>query len=137
MNHEKLKHLEFIQSIIMRMNSNSFQIKGLAITVVTALLAIYTIDLSNILIPLVGIISTIIFWFLDAYYLLQERRFRGLYDDVAEISDKSINIKSFEMRPDLYTGGRYSYHNVFFSNTIWPLYFSVIVILFALANTSF
>ena len=121
----------------MRMNSNSFQIKGLAITVVTALLAIYTIELDNTMILLVGIISTIIFWFLDAYYLLQERRFRGLYDDVAEISYKSIKIKNFEMRPDLYTGGRYSYHNVFFSKTIWPLYFLVIVILFVLANITF
>lgn len=35
------KHLEFIQNIITRMNTNSFQIKGWAVTIVYALLAIY------------------------------------------------------------------------------------------------
>ena len=35
MNENKLKHLEFIQNIITRMNSNSFVIKGWSITLVT------------------------------------------------------------------------------------------------------
>ena len=37
----KIKHLEFIQSTITRMNQNSFQIKGWMITLVSALLALY------------------------------------------------------------------------------------------------
>jgi hypothetical protein len=38
---EKRQHLEFIQNIITRMNTNSFQIKGMTVTIVTALIAIY------------------------------------------------------------------------------------------------
>jgi hypothetical protein len=77
---------------------------------------------------LVAIFPALIFWFLDTYYLWQERKFRGLYNDVAEIS-KNNKIKSFEMRPDLYTGGTYSYRRVFVSVTIWLLYLPVIAIL--------
>jgi len=66
---------------------------------------------------------------MDAFYLTQERKFRGLYNDVAKISDNPKEIKSFAMRPDLYTVGKYSYWNVFFSETILRLYFPVALIL--------
>jgi len=36
----KHKYLEFIQNIITRMNTNSFQIKGMSITITSALLAL-------------------------------------------------------------------------------------------------
>ena len=40
----KRKHLEFIQSVIARMNSNSFLIKGWSITLVSALFALAAKD---------------------------------------------------------------------------------------------
>ncbi|MBA7568441.1 hypothetical protein ES708_10162 [subsurface metagenome] len=125
------KHLEFIQNMVTRLNTNSFQIKGLAITIVAALLAVYasTLKLDFILI---AILPTIIFWFLDAYYLQQERKFRGLYKDVAGVSDNPKEIKPFEMRPDLYIGNEYNYFCVFRSITIWPIYFPIIIILTAI-----
>lgn len=128
MSDEKLKHLEFIQNVITRMNTNSFQIKGWAVTIVSALLAVYAATKNNQFV-LVGIFPTMIFWFLDAYYLNQERKFRGLYNDVAGITDQPKQIKLFAMRPDLYTGGTYSYWSAFVSLTISMLYLSIIVIL--------
>lgn len=82
MEENRVKHLELIQSIITRLNGNSFQIKGIAITIVAALLAVYASNgkVDFILIP---ILPSVIFWYLDAYYLQQERKFRGLYNDVA------------------------------------------------------
>ena len=41
MNDAEIKHLEFIQNIINRMNANSFQIKNWTITILTALLALF------------------------------------------------------------------------------------------------
>ena len=117
MSDEKIKHLEFIQNIITRINSNSFQIKGWAVTLVSALLAI-SASTKNSYFVLAAIFPTIVFWFLDAYYLTQERKFRGLYNDVSEITEKPQAIKPFEMRPDLYAGGKYSYWSAFFSTTI-------------------
>jgi hypothetical protein len=128
MSDQKLKHLEFIQNIINRMNANSFQIKGWTVTVVSAILAVY-VSTKNCNFVLSAIFPTVIFWFLDTYYLTQERKFRGLYNDVAGVSDNPKQIKLFAMRPDLYTGGNYSYWNVFWSTTIWKLYLIIVIAL--------
>lgn len=131
MSPEKTKHLEFIQNVITRMNTDSFQIKGWSIVIVSALLAVYASTNSNNLF-LVSVFPTIVFWFLDAYYLNQERKFRGLYNDVAGVTEEPKDIKLFEMRPDLYLGGKYSYWSSFFSITILKMYLSVIIILLVL-----
>lgn len=128
---ENIKHLEFIQNVITRMNTNSFQIKGWSIVIVSALLAIYASTKNNYFF-LAGVFPTFIFWFLDAYYLKQERKFRGLYNDVAGVSEESKKIKLFEMRPDLYIEGKYTYKSSFFSITILKLYLAMVIILIAL-----
>lgn len=131
MSEEKIKHLEFIQNVITRMNTNSFQIKGWNITIVSAILVIFASTNNNYFL-LSAIFPSIIFWFLDAYYLMQERKFRGLYNDVAGISDKPKEIKTFAMQLDLYskdTDIKYSFWNVFWSTTIWKLYLSIINLL--------
>lgn len=128
MTNENLKHLEFIQNVITRMNGNSFQIKSWTVTIVSALLAIYASTQNNYFI-LAALFPTIVFWFLDSYYLMQERKFRGLYNDVAGISSDPREIKVFEMRPDLYVGGTYSFISVFFSITILQMYLSLILLL--------
>lgn len=131
MDDQIVKHLEFIQNVITRMNTNSFQIKEWAVTLVSALLAIFASTKNNFFI-LTALFPAIVFWFLDAYYLMQERKFRGLYNDVAKITAKSLVIAPFAMRPDLYTGGKYSYWSSFTSTTIWRLYFSISAGLIAL-----
>lgn len=78
---KKIKHLEFIQLIITRMNTNSFLLKGWAVTLVVALFAL------NISKTSIGFIKTsflpvILFWVLDGYFLYQERLFRELYNEV-------------------------------------------------------
>jgi hypothetical protein len=128
---EKIKHLEFIQNVITRMNTNSFQIKGWCIVIVSAFLAIYA-STKDPFFFLAAIFPTIIFWFLDAYYLNQERKFRGLYNDVAGVTENPKEIKLFAMRPDLYVGGKYSYWSAFFSITILKTYVSLIAILISI-----
>lgn len=124
----KIKHLEFIQTTITRMNQNSFQIKGWMITLVSALLALYASS-ERVVYILIAIVPAVVFWFLDAYYLQQERRFRGVYNDVAGLSpdDSRINVREFEMPIQKYQCGKYCYLNVLFSRTIFPLYGIVIV----------
>ena len=124
MKNETMKHLEFIQAVITRMNTNSFQIKGWMVTIAAAVLALFA-STQNRSFVLCGLLPTVLFWCLDAYYLTQERRFRGLYNDVAGVSDSPQQLKEFEMRPDLYSGGKYSCWSAFRSQTIWPLYLSV------------
>jgi hypothetical protein len=128
MSDDKIKHLEFIQDFITRMNNNSFQMKGWMVAIVSAILAIYASTKEHRFV-IVAIFPTLVFWFLDTYYLIQERKFRGLYDDVAGVTEKPKEIKIFAMRPDLYTGGKYSFWNAFSSVTIMALYLPVVLIL--------
>lgn len=128
---EKIKHLEFIQIIITRMNTNSFQIKGWNITIVSAFLAVFASN-GNEYLLITAILPPLMFWFLDSYYLMMERRFRGLYADVGGVSENPKKIKTFAMRPNFYTkkiDKKYSYWNVFRSVTIWPIYLFIIILL--------
>jgi carbon starvation protein CstA len=129
---DQIKHLEFIQGVVTRMGSNSFQMKGWMVVIVSALLAIYA-DNNNGLYPLFALIPVVIFWGLDSYYLWQERKFRGLYNDVAGITNiHKAELVPFAMRPDLYTPKdkqSYAYWDVVISKTIVALYVPVVVIL--------
>lgn len=125
MSGETIKHLEFIQSVISRMNDCSFKIKGWAVTVTSALLALYAYN--NIKICLyTSIVAITAFCLLDAYYLQQERKFCGMYDDVAGISNDN-NLRPFEMKTTFYKKGKYRYCKALFSKTIMPLYLSLVV----------
>ena len=130
---DKIKHLEFIQGVVTRMGSNSFQMKGWMVAIISALLAIYA-NGQNRLYALFGLLPVFIFWGLDAYYLQQERKFRGVYNDVAGLSKESekTKIKPFEMPIQKYTSKKkksYGYWDVVFSPTIMWLYLPVAGIL--------
>jgi len=70
-----LKEIEIIQDIIKRMAFNSFMIKGWAITLVVVALLLKGTKYQ----VWIAFIPLIIFWFLDAYFLWQERMYRKLY----------------------------------------------------------
>ena len=125
MEQEKIQHLEFIQNIINRMNSNSFQIKEWMITIVSALLALYASS-DNLTYIFVAIVPTLLFWYLDAFYLQQERKFRELYKDV--LPDEST-IPLFAMPINNYTDCRFCIWSTIFSKTIGLLYGVIVVLL--------
>lgn len=81
MEEAKIKYLEMIQSVITRMASNSFYLKGWSITLVTALFALTAKDNRNLFF-LIAYIPIIFFWALDSYYLSLERQYRNLFNDV-------------------------------------------------------
>lgn len=116
MDEYKTQHLEFIQNNIARMNTNSFHIKGLEISVVSTFYAIYA-STSNDYLIFFGIIPTFLFWLLDTYYSLLERKFRGIYDVVAGIKEDVV-IKPYEMPLHLFNEGKYSFWATFWSKTI-------------------
>ena len=125
---ERRKHLEFLQSIITRMNTNSFQIKGWSVTIVSALLALYA-STKELDLILLGMLPALVFWLLDAYYLTQERKYVGLYNDVAGVPEQKTTVKLFSMNTSAYEGGRYAYWGVLWSQTIWTLYLPLIFLL--------
>ncbi|MBI2193348.1 MAG: hypothetical protein HYU36_15345 [Planctomycetes bacterium] len=98
MNENKLKHLEFAQGVINRMAGNSFLLKGWSVTLVAAIFALATKDGNPGLVP-VAYLPAVVFWFLDAYFLRQEKLYRKLYDAVrvkkAEEIDFSLDASVF------------------------------------------
>ena len=115
----KIKHLDFIQNIITRMNTNSFQVKGICVTIVVALLVLTA---SNFHIFFVSIVyfSLIIFWGLDAYYLSQEKGYRQLYDEVRNTKEKNIDF-NLKLKKE-HTSGKNSWQYTLTNKTIMPLY---------------
>ena len=88
-----VKHLEMIQTVINRLGSNSFLLKGWSMTViVTAMVLIARHDLQNPCIILSLIIPILGFWILDGYFLWQERLFRKVYDDVRTQADTDFKM---------------------------------------------
>jgi hypothetical protein len=131
---EKRQHLEFIQNIITRMNTNCAQIKGAMITIVSALIAIYA-STTNVMFIFLGIFPTLLFWFLDSYFLQQERIFRGIYDDVAGLEHR-VEVRLYEMPIRKYTkkiDKKFWYWKVFVSKTIMFTYLPIIVLLSLIA----
>lgn len=131
-NDNNVKHLEFIQSNIARMNQCSFQMKGWMVTIVSALLALYASSVDSItgegtnMYIFVAIAPTVIFWVLDSYYLQQERKFRGVYNDLTDLEGRK-GIKLFQMPLNKYNGCEYCIFNVMLSITEVLLYVPVIV----------
>lgn len=118
MNEKKLKHLDFIQNVITRMNSNSFLIKGWTITLVSALFALGAKD-SNLNYVLISYIVIPVFWFLDGFYISQERQYRDLYKEVAEKTEDQID---FSMDASKYCIGDRTWASGVFSKTLIPFY---------------
>lgn len=121
---DRRQHLAFIQDVITRMNSNSFSLKGLMITIIAALGALTVNDenKSTAVVYLgIALLLVLIFWFLDAYYLKKERQYRLLYEDA--VKDKA---ELYKMKAD---GYYVCYFEVLFSKTMWPLYLSMAVVL--------
>lgn len=92
------KEVDIIQDIIKRMASNSFLIKGWTVTLVvgTFLLKGEYYQMFFAFIPLVA------FWYLDAFFLRQEKLYRKLYKWVVtnRMSDETnildMNAKRFQ-----------------------------------------
>lgn len=119
---KKISHLNMIQSIITRMGNNSFALKGWAVGIMIAVYAFA--GNSNVKAVIVTLMPLIVFWFVDTYYLMLERKFRCLYDDVRIKDDKDID---FSMNPNdvkinLDEVKKYGFFSIFFSKSVLPFY---------------
>jgi hypothetical protein len=88
---KKLAHLNLIETVISRMGSNSFLLKGWSVTLVAALFALAAKDTKPALV-LVAYLPGLAFWALDGYYLWQETLFRRLYDKVRGLAEDQIDF---------------------------------------------
>ena len=118
-NENKIKHLEMVQDVIKRMASNSFILKGWAVTLVAGIMALAEKDTDKMYF-LVAYIPIIIFWLLDSYYLLQERLYRELYQKICSTDEKNINFSLSATKKDFKSA----------KNTFWGCFISLTELFF-------
>ena len=117
----KLKHLELIQGVINRMAGNSFALKGWVVTLVAGIFALSSKDADKMYF-LVAYIPILVFWGLDAYYLLQERLYRSLYNKVSKLQEDEINF-SMDTSSSEFETSKNTYWNCIISITELWFYF--------------
>lgn len=124
-----VKEVEIIQGIINRMAHNSFLIKGWAITLIVGTLLLQ----ENKYQVLIAFIPLIVFWFLDGYFLWQERMYRKLYDWVINNRLKTDKYL-FDMNAYRFKDEVQSIPRIMFSRTLRWFYGSIamLIIIYAL-----
>lgn len=121
---KKIKHLEFVQSIITRFNSNSFTIKGWVITLMAAVLAISAAE-KDFFIAFLNYLILPAFWILDGFYLSQERQYVNLYIEVSKKAEEKID---FSLDAREYNKGRNTWIAAILSKTLLVFYGILIVL---------
>ena len=127
----KIKHLEFIQNIITRMTSNSFLLKGWCLTIIGGIFALNNNDTIVSLYPRVLPSLVLMFWLLDSYYLLQERLFIALYNNVIKKPEDEIN---FTMHTKEFCKGKNTWFSSFFSRTMMIFYGFFIIAIYIITT---
>lgn len=126
-------HLGFIQAVISRMGTNSFLIKGWVVTLVAAIFALSSKDANTKFIYL-ALFPLFFFWWLDAFYLHQERLYRALYNKVS--ADRALS-ESFTMDASPCLAGVGGVRKVLTSKTLVVFYGGIlVVILFVICNVN-
>jgi hypothetical protein len=130
----KRAHLAMIQAVIARMGSNSFVTKGWSITLVAALLALLHKDAKHGF-TLLACFPAVVFWYLDGYYLWQERLYRRLYDHVRAVAEANVD---FSMNAAAVPGDDKGLWAAVFSRTMLafhPVVIAIVVIASALPTS--
>lgn len=122
----KTNHLEMIQNIINRMATNSFALKGWAVTLVAGLFALASKE-ANYIFFLIAYIPIVFFWGLDSYYLLQERLYRALYNNVRCQEEDKIDFDLNANKNEFKTDNR-TWCNCVLSKTELWFYFPLAIV---------
>lgn len=136
---ERIKHLEMVQAVVARLGTDSFLIKGWAVTLTVALFG-FAISGDDWRLAVLGAGPALALWCLDAYFLRAERLFRHLYD---AIRSGSPEVEPFFMAATgawfesvvsrQYPDSQLRWRGVALSPTLRWFYLSLVVLAAALA----
>ena len=97
------KHLEMIESVDARMAGNSFEVRKWSVGLVTAVLG-FSVDKSDWRLALLASAAAVVFWYLDSFYLYQERRFRVLFERVRHATVLQLEAHPYFLNPEYQAG---------------------------------
>lgn len=135
MEENKRHHIDLVEAQILRMNDNSKQMKAWCFALVTGIISIY-VQTCNWNFLWIGLITILLFAWLDAYYLLLERKFRCLYNDIVGLTnkdEKKLSIPPYGMPIHEYKKGVKKHLAPIVSISIFPFYMiAIIIVIFLL-----
>lgn len=124
------KHLEMIQDVIERHARSSFLLKGWSVTIVAAVFLLAARGASPVLLAMAaGLLPSFAFWGLDAYYLMQERTCRALYDHVRKNGTRADDRFNMNARPCV--AGVPSWASTLFSPSVFWFHASIALVIVA------
>lgn len=107
-----------IQGVVNRLSQNSFLLKGWTVVLVSGLLALGAAGFERLFFYL-ACFPAIAFWWLDGYFLHQERLFRALYDHVRNRDEEDVD---FSMDTRLASGNAGTLSKAMASRTLVVFY---------------
>ena len=94
------KEIDLIQNCISRMSQNSFNVKGWLVGLIIAVIALLPENIEVSYVCLIILVTTFIFWGLDAFYLKMEKLYRWKYEWVIATrlttTEYSYNLNPYE-----------------------------------------
>lgn len=90
---KKIAHLEMVQGVVSRLAQNSLTLKELSVGIVSAIFALTASkEVVSRDLCFIAFLPALTFWWLDAYFLCQERRFRRLFNAVRAKEEDAIDF---------------------------------------------
>ena len=123
-----MRHLELVQSVVSRMATNSFLLKGWSVTLAAGLFALAAKD-SRAEFLIVAYLPTVAFWALDAYYLRQERLFRCIYNAVR----KGEKVEPFTLDTGPFNERTYNWFRTLVTPSIIAVHGTIVLLIFAVS----
>ena len=116
------KEIDLIQSCISRMAHNLFLIKGWTLTIVAGVLALTEKSIDNYMITAILIIPLFCFWYLDAFFLQTEKKYREMYKWILIERKKDNDDMLYDLNPTRFDEKVDSKCKIMFSKTLWWFY---------------
>jgi len=136
------KEIDLVQNCITRMAQNSFFLKGWTVSLIGAAFVFSSGRLNTkvlFLIAALALAVTLIFWYLDAYYLRQERLYRKLYEWLLATRPHGNYERVYDLDTSRFSDSVEGICGVMWSKTLRAFYgsISVIAVLFILCLAVF
>src|SRR3990172_11626640 len=93
------KEIDLIQACITRMASNSFLLKGWAISIIAVVLALADKAINPALLSSILLIPLLSFWYLDAFFLRTEKMYRKMYEWILEKRKNDDTTYLYDLNP--------------------------------------
>lgn len=125
------EYLKMLQAIITRLNTNSFQIKTIATTIITSFMVFMYEKNQDKIVNFTICVIVFMFWVLDTYFLRSEKAYRKKYNETVYANNhdngKKCKIYDLDITEKLEEKD-ILFCKVMVSKTIWPVYVCLMII---------